>query len=146
MAVNLKAALIKVQSHLASSGYFPSGVTIGEPKDAPDDVLASVRIGDGAHISTTLTKSIERRDIIIRVYIKKWREPMEDTEFLLDDIMTKVEADLLGNFQLGVTGIRNIEATLITSRTGHLDVGGTMFRILDIVIPLTIDDSATFAA
>lgn len=143
--VKLKPVFTAMQSHLAASGYFPGGVEVGEPKSAPADLHAALILGDGAHTSTTLATTIEQREIIIRIYINALDQPSEDIEFTLDDVMAEVEADLLGDFTLEVTGVRRIVPLGITSRAGYQEVSGTLFRILDISIPLEIDDSATFA-
>jgi len=145
LAVKLKPVFQAMQSHLQASGYFPGGVEVGEPKSAPADYHAALILGDAAHVSTTLASSIEQREIIIRVYVNAMELPREDIEFALDEIMAEVEADLLGDFTLEVTGVRNIMPLGINSRPGYQDVSGTIFRVLDISIPLMIDGSATFA-
>ena len=145
MVVKLKPVFEAMQSHLAKSGYFPGGVEVGEPKSAPADLHAALILGDGIHTGTTLASTIEQREIIIRVYVNAMQLPRADIEFMLDDVMAEVEADLLGDFTLEVTGVRNIVPLGINSRAGYQDVGGTIFRVLDISIPLMIDGSATFA-
>ena len=55
-------------------------------------------------------------------------------------------SDLSGEFDLGET-IRNVDiggmgGTPLSVDFGHLDVGGTIFRIADITVPMLVDDSA----
>jgi len=95
--------------------------------------------------ATTLNRTIERREVSIRVYINAMREPVEEIEFDLDTIVGDIMEDLCGDFSLGGT-VRNIDATAVVTRFGYQTISGMMYRLADITLPLIVDDSAAFVA
>ncbi len=77
-------------------------------------------------------------------------EPEDQIEYQLAEALSEISSDLIGEYDLGAT-IRNIDVggiygQSLTSEWGYLDVGGVMFRVVDITVPLIVDDSATAAA
>jgi hypothetical protein len=140
----LKTALDKINNLLAASGLFPGGVQIGEPKKAPGDVAAAIIIGNGSIEELRYgTQSLDKREIIIRVYINMLGSPEEDIEFLLDEIWVTVKPLLLADLELALTGIYYAEPSGITYSCGYVQVDQTVFRQMDISIPMLIDDAAT---
>ncbi len=143
MVVKLKNTLLAIQKHLRGTQRLPS-VSIGEPLEPPGDMHAAVFPFAYSNPATTLNGSIERRSVMVRIYVNALREPREQIEFDLDEAASELHSDILGDFDLG-GDIRNIEPTLITTTFGYIDVGPTKFRIVDILIPMTVDDNATMA-
>jgi len=77
-------------------------------------------------------------------------EKGEDIEFQMAEVVQKVGSDLLGDYDLGGT-VRTVDAagqygTAFGAEWGYVDLGGVMFRVADITVPLTVDDSATLSA
>jgi hypothetical protein len=65
-------------------------------------------------------------------------------------VSSDIQSDLIGDYDLGET-IRNIDIAGIYgagmgATWGYVDLGGKMYRIVDISLPLIVDDSATMAA
>lgn len=144
--VKMRPILQQVQSYLAASGRFPGGVSIGEPKSAVEHLHAALILGNAAVASTTLTTTIERRELVIRLYLNMLALESELTEYTLDDTYAEVVEDICNDLDLGTSGVRNIDVTGITFRPGYLSIGQTMYRVADITVPLVVDDSASFAA
>lgn len=144
MAVSMKSTMLKLQSYLDASGYFRTS-SIGEPKDPPEGLHGAVMLRAYSHPATTLSGTIERRDITLRIYYDALAEPQGNIEFELDEIVAAIEEDLLGDFDLGAT-VRNIDVTAMTVNFGYQTIANRIYRIADIVVPLIVDDSATFAA
>ncbi|HLA18302.1 MAG TPA: hypothetical protein VJ253_03185 [Dehalococcoidia bacterium] len=144
MVVRLKPVLQLLQGYLAASGHFAS-TSIGEPKDAPGNTHGAVMLAAYSIPATTLNRTIERREVSIRVYINAMREPVEEIEFDLDTIVGDIMEDLCGDFSLGGT-VRNIDATAVVTRFGYQTISGMMYRLADITLPLIVDDSAAFVA
>jgi hypothetical protein len=147
MVVKLKTTLQKLQGLLQASGRFGE-VTIGEPKDPPDGVHGAIFLSDyGMPMVMLNGGTVERRTVTVRVYLNALREPRGDIEFLMDDIVSELLEDFCGDYDLGST-VRDIEPTGIRVTLGYQTIGEgprVMYRIADITLPLTIDDSATFA-
>ena len=143
MVVKMKDTLLTIQEHLRGTQRLPS-VGIGEPMDPPEDMHAAVFLGPYSNPATTLNGSIELRSVIVRIYLNALEEPREEIEFKMDEAASELHSDLLGDFELG-GDVRNIEPTLMTVTFGYQSIGGVMFRIVDILIPMTVDDNATMA-
>ena len=143
MVVKLKATLLAIQKHLGGTQRLPS-VGIGEPMEPPEDLHAAIMLSAYSNPTTVLNASVELRSVIVRIYINALREPREEIEFDLDEAVSELHSDILGDFELG-GDIRNIEPTLMTVTFGYQSIGGVMFRIADILIPMTVDDNATMA-
>ncbi len=143
MVVKLKNTLKTIRESLKGTQRLPS-VGIGEPMDPPEDLHAAIFLGPYSNPQTTLNGSIELRSVIVRIYINALREPREEIEFDLDEAVSELHSDILGDFELG-GDIRNIEPTLMTVTFGYQSIGSVMFRIADILIPMTVDDNAAMA-
>ena len=74
----------------------------------------------------------------------------EETERVLAEALNGIMTKLLTDFDVGAN-IRNIDAAgengqAMTATWGYVDVSGTMFRIVDLLIPLVVDDRVTASA
>jgi len=152
MAFNIKASLRAVESHLLSGGYFGSDVRIGEPKSPPEALLsAAIFMGDVSVVQLTVAgNTIERHTVFIRIYENAFNEPEEDIELTLADVTSRVMASLVGEYDLGAT-IRNVDVggqhgEPLRASWGYETVGGKVYRLVDILLGLIVDDSATAAA
>ena len=145
MVVTMRTTLDVIAGYLAASGWCTGGAVIGEPRAAPSGLSGAVFMSRAEHPSTTLTGTIERRYVTIRLYIDAMQEPLENTEYDLDEATSQVVSDLLGDFDLG-SSVRTIDVTLMTVEYGFQTVGTTLFRIADVIVPMIVDDSATFVA
>ena len=152
MAFKIKSTLQAVESYLLASGYFGSNVAVGEPKQpvAGAELSAAIFMGSTTVAETTLTKIIEQHMVTIRIYRDMLAEPTESIEFELGEVSSDIQSDLIGDYDLGET-IRNIDIAGIYgagmgATWGYVDLGGKMYRIVDISLPLIVDDSATMAA
>lgn len=151
MAVfDISVPLTAMQSLLQADGYFPGGVVIGEPFQPPQAVTAAIFIMDDVQAETTLTGTIENYVVQVRVY---WLRPMDPSgaqamEIGIGQAVSHVLAQLAGSYTLGGS-VRAIdwageEGEKVAVKFGHLDLGGSIFRIADITVPLIVDDNAVF--
>ena len=146
MVAKLRTALEKIDNILSATGLFPGGVQIGEPKKAPGDVAAAIMIGNGSIEEMRYgAESLDKREIIIRIYINMLSDPEEDIEFLLDEIWVTVKPLLMADLELSLAGLYRVEVPAITYSCGYVQVDQTVFRQMDISIPMLIDDAATVA-
>lgn len=145
---NLRGFTDAMRSHLMATGRF-TDVRIGEPKDPPANFTAALMSDEADVPETTLSANVDRYAFVIRVYANM-RDNEEQIELRLLDIYDETEAELFGEFDLGGT-IRSIDATGYRGTWGYQSIGrtdgtGIMYRILDIRVPVIVDDSATFVA
>ena len=147
MAFSVKATLEKIQSYLASDGGFKVAM-IGEPKSlAPGTQLAAAVYMQGVSFEGFVVDggSIESHVVNIRLYMEMFREPVKEVEIDMAVAVQRIVSDLLGDFDLGAT-IRNVDGANVRTDWGYVDLGGKMFRVADITLPLIVDNSATAAA
>jgi hypothetical protein len=147
--------MLKLKSLMQSMGRFQGGVEIGEPTTGPESPHAAIIIGPSWRITeTTLDGPIEEREITIRIYDRAFQEPREEHEFLIEELAAEVEEKIGTNYQLGGNNVRNVKPINMTVRFGWQEIGrlsgsggqGIWYRTADIVVPIIVDDSYTFAA
>ncbi len=148
MAFAIKDTLVTVEGFLQASGYFQK-TQVGEPKSPPrEDLSVSVFMANVALDRLFLDGGTgESHVVTVRIYKNMLSEPQENIEYDLAQVISQVTSDFLGDADLGST-IMTIDAggiygTAIRVDWGYLDVGGIMYRIADITLPLIVNDSAT---
>ena len=140
-----------MQSILLKGGYFKGGVLIGEPKAPPGTRFTAAVFMDSVHIPGTVLDALEEVHVVqLRVYDNMMREPQEDVELEMSIVLSDLMSDMAGDFDLGGT-VRAIDfagmyGTAMGARWGYLDVGGIMFRIADVTVPLILIAGATTVA
>tara|TARA_Y100000310_G_scaffold326348_1_gene391138 strand:+ start:2279 stop:2734 length:456 start_codon:yes stop_codon:yes gene_type:complete len=148
MAFAIKSTLQAVETFLKASGYFQT-VYVGEPKQPikAEKVSAAIFMANVAVTKLTLNSTIERHQVTVRIYRDALAEPQADTEYMLAEVVQKIVEDLAGDYDLGATiraiDFAGMEGAGLRTDWGYLDIGGSMYRIADISLPLVVDDSAT---
>jgi len=151
MAFDASNTLDAVAGHLLASGYLRD-VMIGEPKSPPsgDQLTASVFLNSISVAEVTLGTTIESHVLTLRIFRNMLAEPTETMEKEFAKAISSILSDIIGEFDLGGSvrsiDVAGIYGSGISVNYGYLDLGGTMFRIADITLPLIVDDSATTTA
>lgn len=152
MALNTAAVVDALDSLCTATGLFQKSITF-EPKRAPEgDMTAAtwfVRIQTGGNLSG-LAKTSVVVEYNIRLYTNMLQEPPDAIDpslmVAVDTVMTSLHADLsLGG------AVRNVDVfgeagRGVEARSGYLDIDGTIFRIVDIAVPVIINDAYTQTA
>lgn len=152
MASQMKATLDNVISKLLASANFDR-VNKYEPKSPPGNGFEAAVIwgGSAPHAGGSgLATAAMVYIVIIRVYRNMLADPPETIDSDLLGIADDVLDDLGGDFDLGGT-VRNVDifgeaGTPLSTKTGYIDVGGTMYRALDITVPIIVNDVISEAA
>ena len=150
MAFDVTATLQAILSYAQASGYFDSA-SIGEPVAPPDSLglHAAVIMRDVGVTGVYLNGGTrERHNVTLRIY-RNMMDDKQATELELAQVVQKVVSDLLGDYDLGAT-IREVDAggmngPPLSSTWGYVELSHVMFRIVDVQLPLNVDDSATAA-
>ena len=151
MAFDASNTLDAVAGHLLASGYLRD-VMIGEPKSPPsgDQLTASVFLNSISVAEVTLGTTIESHVLTLRIFRNMLAEPTNTMEKEFAKAVSSILSDIIGEFDLGGSvrsiDVAGIYGSSIAVNYGYLDLGGTMFRIADITLPLIVDDSATTTA
>jgi hypothetical protein len=148
-----RPTLQQLKSILANATMFPGGVQIGEPFSPVSDTTAAIMLQAYDPAGTTLSDTIDVWEVLVRLYAKAGMTPTdaETVELTLAYGFSQVAAALAGAFTLGGT-VRAIDwageeaGRRLAAKWGHIVMSGTIFRVVDVSVPVIVDDSATFAA
>lgn len=152
MASSMKTTYDNLASKLLASGYFDA-VNKVEPKAAPGNGFeASVfwrraaPFAGGSGLAVTAMVYVMQ----IRIYRNMLSEPPGDIDSDLLAIADDVLDDLQGDFDLGAT-VRNVDVfgqagEGLRVEAGYVDVSGTMYRVIDISVPVIVNDVSTQTA
>ena len=155
MAFNIKGTLDAIASHISRTGYV-NDVRIGEPTsppDATDKIHAAIYMQNVSVVELTLSKTVELHVVQVRLYRRAAFGEGDDAGYVEQEIalaVSQISSNLIGEFDLGGT-LRNIDVggiygTSLNGTWGYVTLGGTVFRTVDMIVPLVVDDSATQAA
>ena len=148
MAFAIKTTLESLKGYLAASGYFHD-VQIGEPKQPPVGQLAAAIYMSSVNVVLLFANggTRENHQVMVRMYMNMLSQPEEDTENYMAEVASKITSDLIGDAdQRGTVmsiDVAGMHGPSLSIRFGHLDVGGVMFRVADMVVPVIVDDSGT---
>ena len=146
----MRATTDNVISKLMASGAFDK-VNSVEPTSPPGKGFEAAVVFEGAepyapaggfsHLGMVYT-------ILIRIYRNMLAEPQEHIDPDLLDISDVVFDKLAADYDLGAT-VRNVDfygetGTGMSTRSGHLEVGGVVYRVLDIRVPVIVNDVVAF--
>ena len=149
MAVfNIRATLQALQSHLTASGYYPGGAEIGELKIPPGEAItAAIFMNAVTTEMLTINTVRETHTVTVRLYKNMLDKPEQETEFALAEAAALTTEDFLGDLQMGGEIFTvDVSNTTLTETWGYLDVGGVMFRIVDLIVPLVVNNTVTLAS
>jgi len=153
MAFDISQTLHAVETYTQKLGLFET-VQIGEPKSPP---------GQGFHAAIFMTSvnigmiyaggdTRENHLVMLRIYrdmLAEKSDPQLNLESEMAVVLSKLMESLLGDTDLEST-VMSIDAAGMdgpgmTASFGYTEVGGSMYRIVDITIPLIVNGSATLA-
>lgn len=145
MTLAVSTILGRVESHAAASGYFER-VNRHEPKNAPGNRLSCAIWVDqmGPIKASGLNSTSARMVVMVRIYSNMLQEPQDQID---PDVVAA--ADYLmgaytGDFELGAN-VKNIDllgahGIELAARAGYLSQDGKMFRVMDITLPIIVND------
>ena len=153
MAFEIGNTLHAVESYVQNLGLFQT-VQIGEPKQPLGQGIHAAIFMQTVSISTVYVGGDTRENHIVQVRIYKdmlaeQTDPQNNLESELASAVSKLMSNLLGDTDLE-SSIMSIDAagmdgTQMRVDYGYIDVGGSMYRIADITVPLIVNGSATLA-
>lgn len=146
MALQIDTILSAVESHALTTGVFER-VNRHEPKNAPGSGLTAaiwVDAVDPYSGGSGLAATSGRITLKIRIYQNFKSEPQDAIDPTVTAAVDLLLANYSGDFELG-GNVRNVDllgagGTPLSARAGYLNQDGTLFRIMDITLPLIIND------
>lgn len=145
MAVDATGILDSIQSHALASGLFEQ-VNGHEPKNAPGNGLtAAVWVQTIAPVSSSgLALTSARFVFTLRIYSGFLQEPQDAIDPSIITAADVLMTAYSGDFQLG-GDVRNIDllgqtGTPLSAQAGYLNQDGKLFRVVDITLPVIVND------
>jgi TATA-box binding protein (TBP) (component of TFIID and TFIIIB) len=151
MAFEIKNTLHAVETYVQNLGLF-STVQIGEPKQALGQGLHAAIYMQSVSISLIYLGGDTRENHLVqlRIYrdmLAEYTDPQNNLETELASAVSKLMSNLLGDTDLE-SSVMSIDAAgmdgaSMAATYGYIQLGGVMYRVVDIAIPLIVNGSAT---
>lgn len=145
MALDVAGVLASVQSHAASLGLFER-VNTSEPKNAPGNGLTCAIWAQrmGPTVGSGLASVSVRLILMVRILKPALTQPYEQID---PDILTAADgllAAYCGNFTLEGK-VKSVDifgeaGTGLDAQAGYVTIDKTLFRLMDITLPLLTND------
>lgn len=147
MSLGISDVIDAVTSHASASGFFDS-VQCHEPKSAPGNGLTYAVFLSGlgpARAASGLTATTARVELTGRIYKPFRTEPEDLIDPGLADAADALFAAYTGDFDLG-SHARNVDVlgahgAPLGARAGYQTIDKSVFRVLDIAIPIIVNDA-----
>lgn len=147
MGLSTAAVFNALESLAMATGLFRQ-VNTHEPKRPPDgDMTAAVYLAGITPVPTDsgLGTSSARAEFTIRIYTQMLQEHPDAIDPAVMTATDTIMTDLTADFTLGDT-VQSVDllgraGVPLSARAGYLDIGGTMYRIMDITVPVIISNA-----
>lgn len=145
-AAAVTSLFAQAQSHLMTLGLFQA-VNSHEPKNAPGNglhcaiwVQAIVPLPRASGLAAT-TGRVELR---ARIMSSMLQEPQDSIDPAILTAVTTVMSEYSGNFTLGGT-VRDVDllgqfGVALSAQAGYLTLGNKLYRVMDVTLPVVIND------
>lgn len=148
MSFDVTNTLNATRTHLAQCGYFKT-VQLGELRAPPTERSAGILLQERRVAWVTGNTTVELHTVIVRIYTNPNQDPVDQAELDLANAVDKVWTELTGDFDLGGTlqaiDVGGIYGEGLRAKWGwqEFNQGGGFHRIVDIVVPMIVNDPAT---
>ena len=153
MAFDISNTLHAVETYVQDLGLFQS-VQIGEPKQPPAQGMHVAVFMNSMGVSLIYAGGDTRENhvVTLRIYkdmLAEQTNPQINLETEIAVTTSKLMENLLGDIDLESTimslDAAGMDGTPMRAVYGYIDVGGKMFRTVDIDLPFIVNGSATLA-
>mgnify|MGYP003137362219 FL=1 len=151
MAFDIGNTLHAIETYVQKLGLFQS-VAVGEPKSPPGQGFHAALWMQSVAISMIYAggETRESHVVTLRVYrdmLAEQTDPQLNLESEMASVLSKLMESLLGDTDLEST-VMSIDAAgmdgaAMSATFGYTDVGGSMYRVVDINIPMIVNGSST---
>lgn len=146
MALDISTLLDQVVSHALSSGLFEA-VNAHEPKSAPGSGVSAavwVQAVDPITGGSGLASTSGRVELTLRIYTNMLAEPADAIDPAVVSAVDYLMSAYSGDFELG-GNVKNIDllgqfGRPLSARAGYLNQDSTLYRVMDITLPLIVND------
>jgi hypothetical protein len=140
-------------SHLMATGWFDGGVNTFEPKAAPTGQFHAAVFLDGVvpvPELSGLAATTYRYTYMVRIFRDMLADPVGQIDPDLNVLADKIIDDINGDFTLGgnvrLVDVLGETGDPLNVRAGYIQVNQSMYRTIDLIMPLVLNDAAAQAA
>jgi hypothetical protein len=153
MAFDIASTLHAMETYVQKLGLFQT-VQIGEPKQSLSQGLHAAIYMQSVGINLVYAGGDTRENhvVTLRVYqdmLAERSDPQLNLESDMASVLSKVMEGMLGDTDLESTVMSidaaGIDGASMSANFGYTDVGGSMYRVIDVTVPLIVNGSATLA-
>lgn len=145
MSLDISNLLNAIVSHAQSTGWFDT-VNQHEPKSPPGNGLnCAVWVESINPTRSGLAATSVIATFTVRVYSNMLQEPQDlidpNAVQAIDVLMTAYSNDFtLGAQARNIELLRNQSGIGLSVRSGYVNMSGKMYRVMDITLPITVND------
>lgn len=150
MSLNTVAILNALQSHAQATGLFDR-VNTHEPKNAPGNGLTvaiwvdTIVPYDSSLVATTVVTTY-----MARIFTNMLMEPQDSIDPYILDAADVLMTAYSGDFELGSQArcidLLGQSGTSLFAKAGYVTIDNKMYRVMDITVPVIINDVWTQGA
>jgi hypothetical protein len=142
--MNVQTLFDNMQSHALASARFAS-VNTHEPKSAPGTHHAALWVQSVSPVQASgLNSTSGRVEFRLRIYNNMLSEPMDaiDPDILTatDELLTAYSGDFSLNGAVRKVDLLGAFGTPLSAQAGYINQDGKLLRVMDITIPLIVND------
>ena len=147
MSFDFQGLIDAVASHAGTTGEFER-VATHEPKSRPGNGLTcSVWADEISPIADAsgLASTTGLVTMAMRPQMPFLQQPADGIDPLIMRAVSSLIGAFSANFQLSLTGVRNIDllgahSQGLRARAGYVNQDGTVYRVMDVIVPIVVND------
>ena len=145
--VDLKGLFEACESHQMAIGFFDGGMSRHEPKSAPGWGLSAASwLQDVRPVQAAsgLAATSVRVELVTRIYMNMLAEDEDridpDAYAAADVLMAAYHGDFTLDGMVRNVDLLGAHGEPLRTRAGYIRIGGSMYRTLDVITPLILND------
>lgn len=144
--ININGLIDGLTSHASTLGVFDS-VNGHEPKSTPGYGLSfSIWVES---VEPAMSSGLDNTSVVVmfngRIYLPFKQQPEDSIDpnmvEALDLLLSAYAGDFTLSDRIRAIDVRGMEGQRLTSRSGYIEIGGSMFRVMDLLIPCIVNDA-----
>jgi hypothetical protein len=145
-AAQAKALFTGIQSYAEELGIF-TNVDLHEPWNAPGNRLfCSINLGTVRPVMSSGLAAVSSQVVlVIRIWSSALQKPLDGIDPEILAAASSLMGAFAGGFTLGGT-VRDIDVMAMSAQPAYVDFEGKPFRVVEISLPIVINDTWAEAA
>ena len=139
-AAQAKALFTAIQSYAQELGIF-EGVNLHEPWNAPGNRLfCSINLGTVRPVMSSGLAAVSGQvTLVIRIWSSALQKPLDGIDPEILSATCSLMGAIAGGFTLGNT-VRDADIMVMSAQPAYVDFEGKPFRVIEISLPIIIND------